>query len=180
METHHWRIYPPHFCTAGCFSLRLLIILHRTRLPYIGVLLVQQAPSQPGNLHQEGCQFKIKTRRKKKAFMASFNCQMSSSHKDKKNTSTFSDTNTHTQKHFLTLWICVHTSVRSHHITYGEEILLFVCGLFCAFPPLDCPLVLLHLRARTLDLHTHTSTLDLHRFPWAGHPNNPLTPSLKS
>lgn len=62
--------------------------------------------------------------------MARLNCQMPFCHKDKKQAHFQSQT----YIHFLTLRICVHTSVRSHHITHGEEILLFVCGLFLCFP----------------------------------------------
>lgn len=87
--------------------------------------------------------------------MARFNCQMSSLHKDK-NTSTLSDA-THAYTQFLTLRICVHNSVRSHHITYGEEILLFVCDLFlCSVLPW---IVLWCSPTRThTDIQVHTLT----------------------
>lgn len=47
--------------------------------------------------------------------------------------------NTYICTHFLTLKICVHTSIRSRHIKSGEGILLLVCGLFLCFPSSGFP-----------------------------------------
>lgn len=90
-----------------------------------------------------------------------------------------------TQNTLLTLRICVHTSVRSHHIIFffffvGKKILLFVLWfIFVLFPPPDCSLVLPHLHAHT-NTEIHTSTRVRHLD--SGWPGTPITlsPSLKS
>lgn len=87
-----------------------------------------------------------------------------------------------TQNTLLTLRICVHTSVRSHHIIFfcGEEnTAVRLWFIFVLFPPPDCSLVLAHLHAHT-NTEIHTSTRVRHLD--SGWPGTPITlsPSLKS
>lgn len=100
------------------------------------ILTQEWVPSLSSKLHQEDCPYPLpvllnihnmKNRREKKNSTASINCHKSSP-----------SSKSHIYWHnihapFLKRKLCVHTSVRSHHITYGEEILLFVCGLFLCF-----------------------------------------------
>lgn len=133
METRHWRIYSTPASALGLFCFYLLffflkmLILHWTQQPLNGFLVVRQ-PLTTGNLHQE---------EREPAFSASASKRHMETKLDggkslcgkielpichviiKTKTSTFSVTSIYT--HFLTLRICVHTSVRSHHITHGEE-----------------------------------------------------------
>lgn len=170
-----------------------MVIVHRTLQPFIGVLVIQQAYSPSGNLHQEDCQYflpvllKCHTERKpegRKSLHGKIQLPNVKFSQRRKNISTFSDTWTRMHIHalfFLTLRrICVHTSVRSHHITHGEEILLFVCALFCAFPfPGLSSSVTSPMHTDILQVHTliHFVTL----IPDSqGTPISSLSPSLKS
>lgn len=87
----------------------------------------------------------------------------------------------HTQ--FLTLRISVHTSVRSHHITCGEENTavclwgFFFLFFFCAFPPRDCSPVLPHPRAHKQNPHSSTSSNTVSW--WSGTSTTPFSTEFK-
>lgn len=97
-----------------------------------------------------------------------------SSQRQKKKQAHF-QTQIHT--HIHTFWhlgfVCILLLEAIISLTGKKYCCLFVV-YFCAFPPLDCPLVLLHLCARTLtNKYTHQHTCSHTDSRWPGQP--PIT-----
>lgn len=178
----------PVSAVRGVFSLFLLnghpslnmAALHRSPGHSTGTITIWQ-PASGGlpafSASASKYHTRVKTRRKKKPSWQDLiaKCQVFIK------TKTQAHFHSQTYTHFLTLRICVHTSVRSHHITRGEEnTAVCLWFIFVLFPPLDRPLVLLHPRTRTLTYkHTHIDTLSHTDSRWPGTPIT-LSPSLKS
>lgn len=197
METHHWRVYPPPSLHYGVFFFFFLLLnghrsqntatLHRSPCYPTGIFTIWQPASGRLSVFSASASkmsHRKETRRKEKPSRKDSitKCQVLT--KTEKYKHIFRHMNTHAYTRtffFLTLRrICVHTSVRSHHITHGEEILLFVCALFCAFPfPGLSSSVTSPMHTDILQVHTliHFVTL----IPDSqGTPISSLSPSLKS
>lgn len=163
METHHWRVYPPPPLHYGVFLIFFFFFfllnghhsqntatLHRSPCYPTGTFTIWQPASGRLSVFSASASkmsHRKETRRKEKPSRESFNCQMSSSHKDGK-----------TQAHFQTH---EHTCIYTHFFWHLEEFVCILqleaiislmgkkyCCLFVLYfvlsPPLDCPLVLLY------------------------------------
>lgn len=106
--------------------------------------------------------------------MARFNCQMPFCHKDKKHKHIFSHQHIHTFWHLEFVCILLLEAIIS---LAGKKYCCVFVVYFCAFPPLDCPLVLPHPLARTQS--THVNTTSYTDSWWLGTSINPLSTQFK-
>lgn len=112
-------------------------------------------------------------RKEGRAFVARLNCQISFSLKDKKKHILVTNT------HFLTLRISVHTSVRSHHITCGEEnTAVWLCFSFfvLSLPGIVLRCCLTHAHKQNPHSSTSSNTVS----SWSGTSITLFQPSFKS